>query len=393
MRGLILLFLASAFAQRMVIMPQVNLPSDVMGTLMSLSTTSMSDLIISEYTQVMAAEQSFSQVVDLLNSAGIHHISEPDKRFYAHEQWNLERITQEDLPLVPHLFNPLGGSEALGVNVSIFMVDSGMNINHVEFQDPTNSLINRASNDFHATGTNFVPCSYHATGVASIAGGKTLGIARRATIHNVKVASNSGISLNPDQCIFTLFNLADGLTWVLANAPAGSIINLSLEGPASFGLDQIIKALRLAGHIVVVAAGNNGLLNGACSLSPARSTFALSVAASTITDHRANYSNYGSCVQWFAPGDAVRVAVAASNVGTAVASGTSFASPCVVGVAAVVKSDLVLTGHPATASDIVSEMQSLATSNNIIGAGPTHYSFPQIGCSSLPQLTLLLLLF
>lgn len=348
-----------------------------------------------EFAGLIRVDGDEHPVTDLLDAAwyGIHYEVEMEKEYSFDVEPNIDRIDQKFLPLDNAPFNPVSGSTGLGEGVDIYIVDSGMLITHEEFQRPDNVNINRASSDYFVSGgSDHVPCSFHGTGVASIAGGKTLGVARKAFLRSVKVTTASGPAKSTGECPITLGNLLEGLLWIIANGTTPSIINLSLAGGRSVCVDLLVKKLTEDGNFVVDAAGNNNMLDGACMLSPARSSFSITVASSTVDDVRAATSNFGDCVDFFAPGQSVRVALATSNTSSALASGTSFAAPHVAGGAALIKSHLELLALNSSFPNVLQDLQDRAVTNNIAGAGPTNYFFLHVGAdSSLTRPSVLLL--
>lgn len=146
-----------------------------------------------------------------------------------------------------------------------------------------------------------------------------------------------------------------GLNWVASHHIKPAVANLSLGGSANQALDDAVTGAASAGVTVVVAAGNSNA--DACSYSPARAASALTVGATDSADARASYSNYGSCVDLFAPGSGITSAYHSSDSATASMSGTSMASPHAAGVAA-----LYLQQHPAaTPAQVIARVTGAAT--------------------------------
>ena len=229
--------------------------------------------------------------------------------------WNLDRVDQTSPNLSQSYDYPVGAS---GVNV--YVVDSGISSAHTDFQG-------RASLDFTAVNDGFGAddCAGHGTSVASAIGGSTYGIAKKALLHSVRVleCSNRG----------SVSQLLQGLDWVLANASSPAIANMSVtvEG-GSLLVDAAVQRLVDAGIPTVVAAGNGS--RDACLESPGRLPAVITVGGSAPGDWMYSFSDYGSCVDLFAPADSVEVATNANPTSHGVGSGTSFASPLVAGAAA-----------------------------------------------------------
>jgi subtilisin family serine protease len=260
--------------------------------------------------------------------------------------WGLDRIDQRTLPL-SGTFN-YGENTASAVNV--YVVDTGINTSHTEFTG-------RLLPGYSAITGGIEDCNGHGTHVAANIAGSTFGVAKSANIIPVRVLDCSGSG--------TYSTVISGLDWIAANAPAGSraVVNLSLGGPASSTLDAAVKNLISKGHVVVVAAGNSN--TDACSASPARVVEAITVGATTQNDSRANFSNYGTCLDVFAPGTAITSAWTGSPTATNNISGTSMSAPHVAGIVA----RFIYSNPSLSPSQIASSLKSGATSGVISSAG------------------------
>ncbi|MBC7978143.1 MAG: S8 family serine peptidase [Myxococcales bacterium] len=204
-----------------------------------------------------------------------------------------------------------------GSGVHIFVLDTGIRTTHSEFTG-------RFGANFSAIdGSNSVEdCNGHGTNVASIAAGTRFGVAKRATVHSVRVLGCNGEGTTAD--------VIEGLNFVKNVAPAfPSVANLSLEGPPSTALNDAVLALSNAEVPVVVAAGNSG--SDACNGSPSGAPSAITVGAVDRNITRAGFSNFGFCVDIFAPGTQVRGAGNANDNAQLVFDGTSQAAPHVAG--------------------------------------------------------------
>jgi hypothetical protein len=164
----------------------------------------------------------------------------------------------------------------------------------------------------------------HGTHVAGIIGGTTFGVAKGVTLHSVRVVK---CDLTSDSQ-----NIIDGINWVAANHESPAIANMSLIRPANSGIDDAVRGMINQGVVGVAAAGN--FSTNACNYSPAKVSEAITVGATLSNDWRRANSNYGSCVDLFAPGDSILSAAASNNSATAVIGGTSMAAAHVSGVAA-----------------------------------------------------------
>jgi subtilisin family serine protease len=259
--------------------------------------------------------------------------------------WGLDRIDQRSLPLSDTYTYDFDGN---GVNV--YVIDTGIQKTHVDFGG-------RALHAFTAIddGRGSDDCAGHGTHVAGTAGGATWGVAKRATLWAVRVLNCAGNG--------TTSGVIAGVDWVTANHVKPAVANMSLGGAASAALDDAVRASIAAGVTYVVAAGNNG--RSACRHSPARVGEAITAGATTMGDVRSSFSNYGICVDLFAPGSAITSAWFDSDTATRTINGTSMASPHVAGAAA-----LLLHADPeATPAEVALALEAAATVDTVADAG------------------------
>ncbi|MEN3345349.1 MAG: hypothetical protein V7635_1925 [Arthrobacter sp.] len=290
------------------------------------------------------------QAAELKRSAGVAAV-EPDARVTAADTqqsatWGLDRVDQRALPL-SGTYTPASS----GAGVSAYVIDSGVLSAHAEFGGRVTSGWSAIS-DGLGTGD----CNGHGTHVAGTIAGKTYGVARAATVIPVRVLDCNGSGFNSD--------VIAGLEWVASNHQAGTpaVANLSLGSTASAMVDAAVQGVINDGVTAVVAAGNSAA--DACNSSPARVPGALTVAASDSADKQAAFSNYGSCVDLYAPGVAIKSASFSSTTATALMSGTSMASPHVAGAAAV-----MLSQSPGLLpADVASKLLSAATAGKVSAA-------------------------
>ncbi|HEX6967428.1 MAG TPA: S8 family peptidase [Micromonosporaceae bacterium] len=235
--------------------------------------------------------------------------------------WGLDRIDQRNLPLDSSYTYPNTAS-----NVRAYIIDTGIRTTHTDFGG-------RASWGTNTTGDgNNTDCNGHGTHVASTTGGSSYGVAKQAQLIAVKVLNCQGSG--------TISGVIAGVDWVTNNAVKPAVANMSLGGGASSTLDNAVANSIASGITYAVAAGNDNA--NACNYSPARTATAITVGATTSSDARASFSNYGTCLDIFAPGSSITAAWNSSDTATNTISGTSMASPHAAGAAA-----LVLSANPS----------------------------------------------
>lgn len=262
--------------------------------------------------------------------------------------WGQDRLDQRVLPL-----NQTYTFATSGTGVRVYILDTGINGNHQEFTG-------RMLPGFSGFGdNNTADCHGHGTHVAGTAAGATAGVAPGAFVVPVRVASCTG-SVSWSTAIA-------GLDWIIAQKNANKsvpmVANMSLGGGLSSSLNDAVTRTVQAGIVMAVSAGNSNV--DACTQSPAAAPNALTVGGTDNTDTKASWSNWGSCVDIFAPGASINSAAWSSNTGYSLKSGTSMASPHVAGVAA-----LILSSYPTyTPNQVRSAMIDGGTLNVVKSAG------------------------
>jgi len=262
--------------------------------------------------------------------------------------WGLDRIDQRSRTL-----DGLYHYAATGAGVMAYVVDTGILVSHTEFGG-------RAVLGFDSYPELPDECDGHGTHVAGTIGGETYGVAKAVTLVSVRVFDCDGDTPDSD--------IIDGLDWMIdrhleLGGPA--VANMSFSGPINPALDAAVQSVIDAGISVVIAAGN-GTLNDwravdACGFSPGRVADAMTMGATTSKDMKASFSNYGPCVDWFAPGASITSAYDWSDTAVATMNGTSMATPHTVGVAA-----LYLQGYPTAAPKTVRDALYAATTKGIV---------------------------
>ncbi|HEX3253290.1 MAG TPA: S8 family serine peptidase [Pyrinomonadaceae bacterium] len=242
--------------------------------------------------------------------------------------WGLDRIDQHDLP-GNSIYNYANAATGAGVNV--YVIDSGIKTQHTEFSKPTGGFRVVNDVDFVNDGQIGQDCNGHGTFIAGVIGGNTVGVAKGATLHNVRVAGCANNSTAASKVIA-------GLDWVTAHRVLPAVANLSFVTNIDYGVEDSVRALIASGVTCVVAAGNNGV--DAKDTTPARVSEAITVSSVDLNDGRSNLANFGPFVDLFAPGSGI---LSASNLDrngngvlddTIVDGGTSVSAAHVTGVAA-----------------------------------------------------------
>lgn len=260
--------------------------------------------------------------------------------------WGLDRIDQLLLPL-DSSFTYLNNA----ANARIYVLDTGIRRTHVEFGG--RALLGV---DIVNPGGGAADCGNgHGTHVAGTAAGVNHGVAKAARVYAVRVLGCDGLGTGAD--------VIAGVNWVTTNAIRPAVVNMSLSSPANSTVDTAVANSIASGITYVVSAGNNDI--NACNRSPARVPAAITVAATTATDARWSGSNWGSCVDLFAPGHQIRSAEITSDTATRLANGTSMAAAHVSGAAA-----MLLSQNPSwTPAQVTTQVVHTATNWVVTNAG------------------------
>jgi subtilisin family serine protease len=257
--------------------------------------------------------------------------------------WGIDRVDERDLPLDNNYHYDNTAS-----NVHAYIVDTGIFPSHAEYNGRVTSGFDFIDND-----NNTADCHGHGTHVAGTVGGTTTGIAKQVQLVGVRVLNCQGSGSNSQ--------VIAGINWVAANAIKPAVANMSLGGGFSQALNDAVTNAVASGVPFAIAAGNSNA--NACSYSPASAPNAITVGATTNTDARSSFSNYGTCLDIFAPGSAIVSSV--QTGGYESWNGTSMATPHVAGAVA-----LLLSANPTwTPAQVASALTGNATVNKVTNAG------------------------
>ena len=266
--------------------------------------------------------------------------------------WGLDRIDEK--------FRPMDGNytyDYTGAGVTAYIIDTGIRFGHSEFGG-------RAISGFDSVdGSPADDCNGHGTHVAGTTGGATYGVAKGVGLVAVRVLDCNGSG--------TWSGVIAGIDWVTGNHAAGTpaVANMSLGGGANSSVDTAVRNSIADGVSYAVAAGNGntgGRAQDACKYSPARVSEAMTIGATDSTDKKASWSNYGNCVDWFAPGVSITSAWNTSDTATNTISGTSMATPHTAGAAA-----LYLQEKPAATPPQVRDELYARTTKAIVTSSKT----------------------
>ncbi len=269
--------------------------------------------------------------------------------------WGLDRIDQRTALTTTDVSNNSYSYANTGAGVTAYVIDTGIQFANPDFEG-------RATPGYDAFGAGGADCNGHGTHVSGTVGGETYGVAKDVSLIAVRVLDCGGSG--------STSGVIAGVNWVTSHHkanPGPAVANMSLGGAASTALDNAVANSIASGVTFSVAAGNGnnaGAPQDACKSSPARVPAALTVAASDKSDAAASFSNYGKCVDLFAPG--VGITSDWYNAPSNTISGTSMATPHVTGVAA-----LYLQANAGASPATVSKAITDATTKHVVRTSRT----------------------
>ncbi|MFJ7066847.1 S8 family peptidase [Streptomyces sp. NPDC101115] len=296
-----------------------------------------------ELSEAQAKKLAADPAVESVSQNRVFHV---DGTQPSPPSWGLDRIDQKALPLNQSYTYP----DSAGQGVTAYVIDTGVRISHSDFGGRAFNGYDAIDNDNTAQDGHG-----HGTHVAGTVAGSSYGVAKKAKIVGVRVLDNSGSG--------TTEQVVAGIDWVTRNAVKPAVANMSLGGGVDTVLDDAVRRSIASGVTYAVAAGNE--TDNANNHSPARVSEAITVGATTSTDAKASYSNYGSLLDLFAPGSSIKSSWNTSDTATNTISGTSMATPHVAGAAA-----LYLADNPtASPSAVATALVNAATPNVVTSPG------------------------
>ncbi|OMJ14205.1 Subtilisin-like protease 8 [Smittium culicis] len=308
-----------------------------------------------------------SKLIENIRSSKDVDFVERDQIVYAYETqtrapWGLARISHREQLSFSNFDKYIYDSNG-GQNITAYVVDTGVNIGHIDFEGRAIWGKTIPQNDLDIDGNG------HGTHVAGTIAGKTYGVAKKATIVAVKVLGTNGSGSMSDVVAGVQYTIDDHKARTAAAKSSGaslprSVANMSLGGGYSRALNSAVSNAVNSGVHFIVAAGNDN--RDACSYSPASTPNAITVGSTDFSDVRSYFSNTGKCVSVFAPGRNILSTWIGSNTATNTISGTSMASPHVAGLAAYI---LSLSPVDISTADLKAQIISACTKDAIKNVG------------------------
>jgi subtilisin family serine protease len=300
-----------------------------------------------------AAQMTAAKADALRRNSNVTSVTQDALLYTTGATWGLDRIDQRSLPL-----SGTYSASRSGSGVTAYIIDTGILFGHTEFGG-------RASLGYDFVGGDGTDCNGHGTHVAGTIGGATYGVAKQVKLVTVRVFGCSGGAATS--------TVIAAIDWVTGHAVRPAVVNMSLGGAFNAPTNDAVTKSIAAGIVYVLAAGNSG--SDACDYSPASTPAAITVGATTSTDSRSSFSNWGPCVDVFAPGSAITSSWYTSNTAINTISGTSMASPHVAAVAA-----LVLSENPSyTPARVDSVIKARATKGVVLNAASDNWNLVYSG--------------
>jgi subtilisin family serine protease len=289
---------------------------------------------------------------------GMLHFNETVQR---NATWGIDRIDQRALPLSGDY-----RYELTGRGVSAYIMDTGIRFSHAEFEG--RAVLGRdfaLEDEPETTDPNQGPgedCYGHGTHVAGTVGGRLYGVAKEVRLVSVRMSGCTGFFPISRGLAALDWITADHLERRAADPLAGSVVNMSFGATFGDSFDDAIRAMIAVGVAAAVSAGNANQEDGACGRTPSRIAEAMTVGASDREDLRSSFSNWGGCVDWFAPGTGITSAGFRHDTEAYAMNGTSMSAPHTAGVAA-----LFLQANPgATPAEVMAGLATAATPDAIL---------------------------